>query len=134
MTVLNHTPRNISAAPIGLVEAAQEPIEDRLFADAPPAPPYPALTITTTVIDPDGFTWSVTFNDTPLAAAAAILQKRGCRPAGATSPSSAPATNGSAPMCPVHQKPMKPMTRPDRQRRTFWCTSKTDDGFCQERA
>jgi len=118
-------------------DAEQEPEDQRLFHE-PPAPAYPHLTISTHVIDPDGFVWSVTFTDTPLAAAAAVLQKRGCRPVaplppGSSSPSIAPAVAGP-PLCPAHQKAMKPMQHADKHGRTHWCTQKVGDDYCQERA
>jgi hypothetical protein len=144
MTIPNKPskPGAVEHAPLPAItraDAEQEAEADRLFSDAPPAPPaYPALTISTTVVDPDGFVWSVTFADTSLAAAAAILQKRGCRPAHQPSPASAPNTNHGSqpPICPDHGKPMKPMSHPDRQGRAFWCTQKRPDGdgYCEQRA
>ena len=148
MTVLNRMAKNMSAPngynrtlpPISEAAAEAEPESDRLFADLPPAPSYPHLTISTTVIDPDGFTWSVTFNDTPLAAAAAILAKRGCRPAGAvpSSPSqvsAAPTPSSAPPCCPTHAgRLMKPMHHADKQGHQWMCTAKVGDGWCEERA
>ncbi len=132
-----------SLPPISQADAEQEPADDRLFSDPAPTPTYPHLTLQTTVIDPDGFTWSVTFTDTPLAAAAAVLKKRGCVPASAPQAAApAPATNGSTgngssatpPTCPVHGKPMKPMQHADKAGRTHWCTQKVGDDYCQERS
>lgn len=37
------------------------------------------------------------------------------------------------PICPTHNKPMKPMQKPDRAGRSWWCTCKVGDGYCQER-
>ena len=117
--------------PISAADAEQEPESDRLFAE-PPAPAYPHLTISTTVIDPDGFTWSVTFTDTPLAAAAAVLKKRGCVPAGQpVGASAAPATNGHTPICKYHG----PMKESSKAPGTWFCSHKMgDDTYCKERA
>lgn len=52
---------------------------------------------------------------------------------GPPSTATAPAPSGGPPSCPVHHKPMKEMTRPDRAGHTHWCTAKTDAGFCTER-
>lgn len=133
MTVLNHSPKNMSARPVSQAAADAEPADDRLFTEPTlAAPAYPAIELCATITY-EGFTFDVTFRDTSIAAATEVLKRRGCQPAGAHQPS-APATNGATPTCPTHGKPMKLMTRPDRAGHTHWCTSKTDDGFCQERA
>lgn len=134
-TTMNHTAKNMSRP---LISASEPPVDEApLFPDdAPPPPAYPALTITTTVIDPDGFTWSVTFNDTPLASAAAILQKRGCRPAGApVAQSGAPVAHGGPPRCPDHpDRPMKPMQFAGKDGSQWMCTARIGDGYCERRA
>lgn len=43
-------------------------------------------------------------------------------------------TAAAPPICPVHNKPMKLMTRADRQGNTHWCTQKSGDDYCKERA
>lgn len=126
--------------PISQAAAEAEPESERLFGNDDVLPvAYPAITLRTTVIDPDGFTWQVTFADTSLAAAAAVLRKRGCVPAGGAPPALPPSaphttTHGGAPVCPTHQKPMKPMAHADKAGRTHWCTQKEGTGFCGERA
>lgn len=115
-------------------DAENEPEEERLF----PSPPktYPQIELRTTV-EYDGFTFEVTFRDTPIADAAAVLRKRGCTPATPPPPPSGGAvqtTTGGVPICPIHKQPMKPMQHADRAGRTHWCTQKTDDGYCKERA
>lgn len=44
------------------------------------------------------------------------------------------AHSDAPPMCPVHGTPMKLMEKPDKGGRRWWCTKKTDDGFCKSRA
>ncbi len=38
--------------------------------------------------------------------------------------------NSSTPICPVHQRPMKPSKRPG----LFYCSAQVGDGYCQEEA
>lgn len=38
------------------------------------------------------------------------------------------------PMCPVHGKVMKAMAKPDKSGLRFWCTQRSGDDFCKERA
>ena len=128
--------KTVDLPPITQADAEQE--RDRLFADAPPPPPYPHIVLQTTVLHA-GYTFVVTFNDTSLADAVSVLQKRGCEPAGAA-PAPAKAQNGHAPMlfepptCPQHNRPMKPMKFADKLGNTFMCTAKVGDGWCAERA
>lgn len=120
--------------PINQAEADAEPRRERVF---PEPAAYPNLTIQTTVVDPDGFVWTVTFADTSLAAAADVLKKRGCRPAApapSSAPSAAPAAPSGAPCCPTHNRPMKAMQRPDKQGHTHMCTAKVGDSWCDQRA
>ena len=56
----------------------------------------------------------------------------------ASAPAQLPSASASAhsdtpPMCPVHGKPMKAMTKPDKNGYTHWCTAKSGDSFCKER-
>ncbi len=37
---------------------------------------------------------------------------------------------GSTPVCPVHQRPMKPSRKPG----SFYCSAKVGDDYCQEKA
>ncbi len=37
-------------------------------------------------------------------------------------------TTSSTPICPVHQRPMKPSKRPS----VFYCSAQVGDGYCQE--
>lgn len=47
---------------------------------------------------------------------------------------SAASSSDAPPLCPTHRKPMKPMAKPDRQGRAWWCTCRDGANFCQERA
>jgi hypothetical protein len=121
-------------------DADAEPAADRLFTEPPPAPPYPQIVLQTTVLHA-GYTFVVTFNDTSLAEAVSVLQKRGCEPAGQPQ---VKAMNGNghapmlseAPMCPQHApRKMKPMKHPSRQGHSWMCTFQYDTGdYCVERA
>jgi len=117
--------------PFDQAEADAEPKRERLFAE-PGA--YPKLTLQTTVVDPDGFLWTVTFADTSLAAAADILKKRGCKPAAGLSNGAAPTATNDTPVCSVHNRAMKPMQRTDKQGNTHMCTAKVGSGWCDQRA
>ncbi len=79
--------------PIRLVDAEAEPEADRLFIEPSGAPgtqpAYPRITLRTSVLV-DGFVFDVTFNDTSLSEAAAILRRRGCTPATPVAPTLAP--------------------------------------------
>ncbi len=50
--------------------------------------------------------------------------------AGITPTTAAPHATGSTPVCPVHQRPMKPSRRPG----SFYCSAKVGDNYCQEKA
>jgi hypothetical protein len=111
MTVLNHNPRNMSAAPV-------EPEAEPLYA--------PTITIATTVVY-RGRALLITSEGYSADEFCTMLDRRFGPPSATTAPSSAP------PICPVHHKAMREMTRPDRAGHTHWCTAKTDAGFCSER-
>jgi hypothetical protein len=54
------------------------------------------------------------------------LKSIGAQPAGVKTSAAA----GSAPLCPIHNKPMKPSRQPGK----FFCAMKRDDGeYCQEK-
>lgn len=75
--------------------------EPLAFPEAAPAPvAFPRIVLQTT-IEYAGFVFNVTFNDTSIAEAAAVLEKRGCVPAGrpAQAPQAAPAPQASVPTC-----------------------------------
>lgn len=65
-----------------------------------------------------------------------LLSRAGWSASAAAAPAlpSAPSSTDAPPLCPVHHKPMKPMTKPDRQGRSFWCTCRDGANFCAERA
>ncbi len=50
--------------------------------------------------------------------------------AGITATTSATQPAGSTPVCPVHQRPMKPSRKPG----SFYCSAQVGDGYCQEKA
>ncbi len=54
-----------------------------------------------------------------------LLEHAGITP---TTASSQPP--GSTPVCPVHQRPMKPSRRPG----SFYCSAQVGDAYCQEKA
>ncbi len=45
-------------------------------------------------------------------------------------PTTAASQPSSMPVCPVHQRPMKPSRRPG----SFYCSAQVGDGYCQEKA
>lgn len=60
-----------------------------------------------------------------------VATLRAMQEAGMTQ-SAAPATStaaaGSAPMCPVHNRPMKPSRKPG----SFYCSAKVGEGYCDQ--
>ncbi len=50
--------------------------------------------------------------------------------AGITPTTAATQPAGSMPVCPVHQRPMKPSRKPG----SFYCSAKVGEDYCQERA
>ncbi|PLS82767.1 MAG: hypothetical protein CYG59_03150 [Chloroflexi bacterium] len=54
-----------------------------------------------------------------------LLERLGIEPL-----STANRTTSSTPICPVHQRPMKPSKRPG----VFYCSAQVGDGYCQEEA
>ncbi|MDP9314693.1 MAG: hypothetical protein M3R24_28100 [Chloroflexota bacterium] len=54
-----------------------------------------------------------------------LLERVGIEPMG-----SANRTSSSIPICPVHQRPMKPSKRPG----SFYCSVQVNDGYCPEEA
>ena len=65
---------------------------------------------------------SSTVND--LVKSIKLLEHAGITPTTAGQPSP------NTPICPVHQRPMKPSRKPG----SFYCSAKVDDGYCQENA
>ncbi len=65
---------------------------------------------------------SSTIND--LVKSVKLLERAGIHPTTASQPS------GTAPVCPVHERPMKASKRPG----SFFCTAKVGEGYCQEKA
>jgi len=127
MTVLNHNPRRVGKPYADFTKEDVDQAEG-LFEDAPA--PAKRITISATiahrgrqlVISSEGYT-ADEFCD--------LLDRR-FGPPEAPQASAQPAA--SAPSCPVHGKPMKPMTHADKQGRQFWCTQKTGADYCTERA
>jgi hypothetical protein len=111
LTVLNHTPRNMSAPPV-------EPEAEPLYA--------PTITIST-VVSYRGRQFTITSEGYTVEQFADLLDRK-------FGPPSAPAAQPSAPLCAVHNRTMKPMQRPDRQGHTYMCTAKIGDGWCDQRA
>ncbi len=66
---------------------------------------------------------STTIND--LVKSIKLLDRAGITP---TTAATQPA--GSTPVCPVHQRPMKPSRRPG----SFYCSAQVGDGYCTEKA
>ena len=66
---------------------------------------------------------STTVND--LVKSIKLFEHAGIQP---TTAASQPA--GSTPVCPVHQRPMKPSRRPG----SFYCSAQVGEGYCQEKA
>jgi hypothetical protein len=91
-------------------------------------PTYPRIELETTVTF-EGFTFRVTFRDTSLAEAIKVLQRRGCQPTTSPAVSQPAPANGAPPICPVHNKPMKPS-----QKSGWFCSQKVGDDYCKERA
>src|SRR5690349_1078901 len=99
------------------------------------APAFPRIVLRT-VVEYDGFTFQVEFNDTSIGDAVAVLKKRGCVPAKGKE-HAAPAAMPQAdvpPTCPVHNRSMKAMKFADKHGHTWMCTSKVGDDWCSERA
>ncbi len=65
---------------------------------------------------------STTIND--LVKSIKLLERAGIQPT--TAATQAP---GRTPVCPVHQRPMKPSRRPG----SFYCSAKVGDDYCQEK-
>lgn len=120
---------------------------DALDFPDPPAPAFPRIILQTTV-EHEGYTFVVTFNDTSIADAVAVLKRRGCTPAGKEH---APAHGAQAgdrpgvvpeadippapPVCPIHtNRSMKPMKFADKQGHVWMCTARDGDTYCVERA
>ncbi len=66
---------------------------------------------------------STTIND--LVKSIKLLERAGIQPTTASQQGT-----GSAPVCPVHQRPMKPSRKPG----SFYCSAKVGDDYCQEKA
>ncbi len=66
---------------------------------------------------------STTIND--LVKSIKLLERAGIQPT-----TVANATVGSLPVCPVHQRPMKPSRKPG----SFYCSAKVGEDYCQQRA
>ncbi len=66
---------------------------------------------------------STTIND--LVKSIKLLERGGIQPTTATSH-----PTGSAPVCPIHQRPMKPSRKPG----SFYCSAKVGDDYCKEKA
>ncbi len=66
---------------------------------------------------------STTIND--LVKSIKLLERAGIQPTTA-----ATQATGSTPVCPVHQRPMKPSHKPG----SFYCSAKVGDDYCQEKA
>lgn len=122
-------------------EAANaEPEAERLFAPKPKPEPrsYPKIELRTTVEHSEsGFVFDVVLRDVSIPEAVRALSARGCTPVSPPPPppaAGAQVATGSAPVCPIHGKPMKQMQKPDRQGRAWWCTAKVGESYCQERA
>lgn len=108
---------------------------DKIFSDpTAPAPPAPADSITVKVLHPLGYDVMLTLRgpSTELLPrfekAVSWLVDKGYAP---TTNGHAPAptnANGAAPVCNVHNKPMKPS-----QHGGYYCTAKLADGsYCKE--
>ncbi len=65
---------------------------------------------------------STTIND--LVRSIKLLERAGIQPTTASQP------QRSTPLCPVHQRPMKPSRKPG----WFYCSAHVGDGYCQEKA
>ncbi len=66
---------------------------------------------------------SITIND--LVKSIKLLERAGIQPTTA-----ATQATGSTPVCPVHQRPMKPSRKPG----SLYCSAKIGDDYCQEKA
>ncbi len=66
---------------------------------------------------------STTIND--LVKSITLLERAGIQPTTATTQGT-----GSAPVCPIHQRPMKPSRKPG----SFTCSAQVGDGYYQEKA
>ncbi len=66
---------------------------------------------------------STTIND--LVKSIKLLERAGIQPTTAATQGT-----GSTPVCPVHQRPMKPSRRPG----SFYCSAKVGDDYCSEKA
>ncbi len=65
---------------------------------------------------------STTIND--LVKSIKLLERDGIQPTTASQQGT-----GSTPVCPVHQRPMKPSRKPG----SFYCSAQVGDGYCQEK-
>lgn len=131
MTMMNHTPRRVGRPYADFSPADVDQAEPLDFPeDTAPAHPTRRITISATiahrgrqlVISSQGYSADELCD---------LLDRRFGTPHVTQSP--APASAG-APSCPVHQKPMKPMTHSDKQGHLFWCTQKSGENYCPERA
>lgn len=117
---------------------------------APVPRTYPVRSYVLHLVDQHGWPTVITFFDLTLDQFEQTKQKlreRGYTPVVASAtpanPSLAPSPHAGrdgvgglsgVPVCPVHGEPMKKMEKPDKNGSTHWCTKKTGDGFCKERA
>ncbi len=65
---------------------------------------------------------STTIND--LVKSIKVLERAGIQPTNGNNSSQ------NTPICPVHQRPMKPSRKPG----SFYCSAKVGDDYCQEKA
>ncbi len=70
---------------------------------------------------------STTIND--LVKSIKLLERAGIAPTTA-SPSQKIEQGTGTPVCPVHQRPMKPSRKPG----SFYCSAQVGEGYCQEKA
>lgn len=99
-----------------------------------PPPNFPKMVIQT-LVEYNGKTWLVTFNDTSIDTAALAVERRGgtILGMGASSPNAPAATpTGAIPVCPYHG-PMKESTIKGKEG-TYYCSKKMADGsYCKEK-